>query len=763
RTTNYISGNYGGSVFNGRMNSLSVWNRAISDDEVQNAPYAVYAGTETGLVGYWPLHDLANSQVDDLSPNRYSGTTGSGVTNFSINSDFTTPYADALAFDGTNTYVQLPATGFANFTTGFSAGMWVYPTAASNWCRFFDFGSGANVDNIQLYRYSTSNDLGFNINNGASSSQVIASNAIELNKWQYFSVSLQANGTTTIYKNGTAIANGTSLIPINTNRLTSYVGNNHWGNSLFAGQMNHFAVWNRGLIATEMAAAPNTIYNGSETGLVGYWPMNEGAGGKVIDRSIGTIIDRSQNALTGNVTTSVYPQATGSNALSFDTTTNSYITLPSSGLSNLTAGFTAGMWVYPTSNVNWQRFFDFGNGAASNNLVLCRNGANNDLAFYVFSGSTASSVVATNAIELNKWQYFAVTQDTSGTAKIYKNGVMVASSTLYIPQNLTRSNNYIGKSNWADPLYSGQMSDLSIWSRALDQTEISSAASTLFTGNETGLVGYWPMKEISGTTVKDVSPAARNGTAQSAVTSTVAPAGRATAPISSALRFDGSSGYATLPSSGFANFTNGFSAGVWVNPTSTSGWQRFFDFGNGSSSDNILLCRSNASNNLQFSVFKGGSEQYIVTNNVIDLNKWQYFSVSQMPDGSTTLYKNGAVIATGTVQTANNVSRANNYVGKSNWSGDPLFTGQMAGLSIWNRGLSAGEMARAQTTAFSGTESGLVGYWPMADTDHKLDGTVIGGITTAATQTPASFYADFETSSGWSFTETTAGLGSTYV
>ena len=604
---------------------------------------------------------------------------------------------------------------------------------------------------------------------GSTRTVLVAPGAIALNTWQYFSVSVTSSGVAKLYVNGSEVATSTNsgFVPNVVNRTKNYIGKSNWSDiPLFAGQMNHLTIWNRQLTSNDLTNGRDYSYNGRELGLVGYWPLNEGSGATVVDHSTGTIIDRSRNALNGTVTNSVYPQATGTSALTFNGSANSYVTLPSSGLSDFTGGFSSGIWVYPTSNAMWQRFFDIGNGPLNNNIMLCRNGPSNDLGFYSYHGGASTAVIASNVIELNKWQYFAVSMQSNGSTTLYKNGVAVASGTVYVPQNVTRNNAYVGKSNWNDPIYSGQMSDLSIWNRPLAQTEISSAASTLFTGNETGLVGYWPMKELSGTsgtTVREVSPAQRNGTAQYSVTSTVAPAGRATVPVNSALRFDGSTGYANLPATGFADFRNGFSAGAWVYPTSASNWARIFDFGNGADSDNIIMARDGSSNDLVFRVWRGSVAQSVFATNVIELNKWQYFSVSQQADGTTTIYKNGVAMATGNVQTANHVSRANNYVGKSNWSGNSLFAGQMAGLSVWNRGLSAGEMARAQTAIFAGSEPGLVGYWPMMDVDHQLDGTVYGGISSVPTTSMASFNADFETGSGWAFTETTAGYGSFIV
>jgi hypothetical protein len=239
-------------------------------------------------------------------------------------------------------------------------------------------------------------------------------------------------------------------------------------------------------------------------------------------------------------------------------------------------------------------------------------------------------------------------------------------------------------------------------------------------------------------------------------------------PVNSGLRFDGSTGYATLPATGFADFSNGFSAGVWVNPSSATDWQRIFDFGAGPDNNNIGLCRGQG-NELRFYTYNGSAGSTLVASNAIELNKWQYFSVSMQTDGSAKIYKNGVEIASGSVYVPPNVTRANNYIAKSNWA-TALYAGQMAGLSVWNRGLSAGEMARAQTTAFAGTEPGLVGYWPMADVDHQLDGIVIGGITSASTFNAVAANLDFESplladgtvrgeesspgNTGWSYTTT---------
>jgi hypothetical protein len=71
----------------------------------------------------------------------------------------------AMEFDGTDDYVQLPA-GFDNFRSGLTFTVWAKPAAAASWARFFDFGNGADVNNVFVTRNGTTSNLTFNTSNG---------------------------------------------------------------------------------------------------------------------------------------------------------------------------------------------------------------------------------------------------------------------------------------------------------------------------------------------------------------------------------------------------------------------------------------------------------------------------------------------------------------------------------------------------------------------------------------------------------------------
>ena len=149
-----------------------------------------------------------------------------------------------------------------------------------------------------------------------------------------------------------------------------------------------------------------------------------------------------------------------------------YVQLPA-GFADFSGGFSAEMWVYPTAVGSWQRLFDLGNGSASNNIGLARVANSNDLEFFVYSGgSVVGAVTATGVLELNTWQHFAVTMSAGGAVAIYKNGQQVAAGTSGLPQNTTRTSNYLGKSNWADALFAGRMDEAAFYDHALTPAEL---------------------------------------------------------------------------------------------------------------------------------------------------------------------------------------------------------------------------------------------------------------------------------------------------
>lgn len=203
--------------------------------------------------------------------------------------------------------------------------------------------------------------------------------------------------------------------------------------------------------------------------IIGHWTLDETSGTTAADSSgkemHGTLMNGlsfSNNAVPGQI----------DSALLFDGS-NDYIDLPD-GFDDFVKGCTISVWVYPTAVRTWSRFIDFGNGAASDNIWLGRQNNTAALAFesWVGGGSTGL-VTAPNAIELNAWQLFTASVDGQGTVMLYKNGQLLTTGNAGI-SNVTRRNNYMGRSNWsADQYFQGMMDDIRIYNYCLDAESVA--------------------------------------------------------------------------------------------------------------------------------------------------------------------------------------------------------------------------------------------------------------------------------------------------
>jgi hypothetical protein len=150
---------------------------------------------------------------------------------------------------------------------------------------------------------------------------------------------------------------------------------------------------------------------------------------------------------------------------------NNYISCPP-GFANFTGGITLSAWAYySSSDGGWTRMFDFGNGNPSDNFLFCRHSTTSNLFWGIYPGSGSVFVTGGN-ITFNGWAMYTATADGSNM-RIYVNGVLAATlPTSQLPTNITRNNNYIGRSNWADPYLNGNISIGQIYNRALTATEV---------------------------------------------------------------------------------------------------------------------------------------------------------------------------------------------------------------------------------------------------------------------------------------------------
>ena len=138
--------------------------------------------------------------------------------------------------------------------------------------------------------------------------------------------------------------------------------------------------------------------------------------------------------------------------------------------------FTVSFWVKFISFPGyWSRIVDFGNGAASDNMVITYSSVTlGQTVFQIFNGGTGygTGIFSNTIYSSGTWYYVAYTL-TGSIGRYYLNGNFMQSISMQIPLNVVRYNCYIGKSNWGvDAPSDMYLRDLKFFNRALSANEI---------------------------------------------------------------------------------------------------------------------------------------------------------------------------------------------------------------------------------------------------------------------------------------------------
>lgn len=183
-----------------------------------------------------------------------------------------------------------------------------------------------------------------------------------------------------------------------------------------------------------------------------------------------------------------------------------------------------------------------------------------------------------------------------------------------------------------------------------------------------------------------------------------------------------------------ANFLGSTPTGVTVFTVANFGganiWERVVDFGNGAPNQNIILSRYGTENRLNWEIYNGagGAENKTGYNTAIINN--QKMSFAGTADGSNLrVYADGSLNTT----TASSalpaaVARNDNYIGKSNWIVDDTFRGDIGTVMVYDRALSAAEIAKNHQLLFNRSAATLTVGGNNASTNFS--GRIENGVGT---------------------------------
>jgi len=201
---------------------------------------------------------------------------------------------------------------------------------------------------------------------------------------------------------------------------------------------------------------------------------------------IGSANDVSGNGRHGTVhdaplTTDRFGVAEGAYSFSHDLNyVRKYISLPSFQIGG---AFSIAAWVRNDNlNLDWQRLIDFGNGVPDNNIIVSWSGRK--LIANVYDGSIGKPVVSLEEFPSGTWVHVAVSVYADGYLEMYWNGELKGKGTTNVPRALSRSQQYIGRSNWdSDPGFTGALDEIRLYDRPLSRVDVQNIMAAASCGS----------------------------------------------------------------------------------------------------------------------------------------------------------------------------------------------------------------------------------------------------------------------------------------
>ena len=704
--------------FPGSLDEVRIYNRALTTAEVQDLYQKTQSDTvgssnkrdslALGLAGYWKLDDASGTTAIDSSTNGNNGTLTNGPTwgTGQING--------ATTFDGSNDYINIPSVAAAQFgNTTFTFSGWIKTLGTDRYIAAQDRCNGGWGVSIDSFYKVTVSLLGAGAC-GPLAALRTSKTAITPNEWHHIAAVIKtdtsngANNNISIYIDGALnqdiLTTGSAYGASGANGLE--ISGRYLSDLIFNGSIDEVRLYNRGLSTDEVSRLYRTTApTGVDTGLKGYWSFD----GQSVSGT--TASDWSGAGNNGTITSGI-TKVLGKTGQALDFSAGNGVQIDS--LTQTGQTYTFSTWAKLT-DTSTTYIFDTNNGR----LVLDAGYSAPTARAISYYDGTWKSIGAENSIPLNEWVHLAwVLNSSSGTATGYVNGVSVGTNT-YVGKNIGTSTRIGSYFAGGAGVTQGVLDEFRIYNRALSIEEIreeydygkadkvNTAASDPLTD---GLVGYWKLDDASGTTATDSSGNGNNGTLTNGPT-------WGTGQVNGGVVFDGTDDYVT------ANRTMNSSVltyAAWVKWTSgTDGTVIGTTFG-GTQFRIINSSGSGTLNLLAAGVANAGSSTNKITGGI-----WNHVVVTNDAAGNYKFYINGADAGgSGTYASGYNASPGIAIGARYYDSGTENFTGSIDETRIYNRPLSDEEVSRLyRTTAPTGVDTGLVGYWPF-------DGDDFSGTTT---------------------------------
>ena len=213
------------------------------------------------------------------------------------------------------------------------------------------------------------------------------------------------------------------------------------------------------------------------SGLVAAYGFDEGSGS--------TLHDSSGNGNNGTITNATWSTAGKyGDALSFNGSSNSWVSIPNSASLDLTSAMTLEAWVDPTSlssaDGGWVGAVAKDHASSSNTPVsyalYAADGTSTGPGSHIMVGQNDNGAQGSSVLSLNTWSFLASTFN-GHTLSMYVNGTLVGSKSVAGSMATTTNPLRIG-GDWADAMFTGLIDNVRIYNTVLTQSQIQTDMNT---------------------------------------------------------------------------------------------------------------------------------------------------------------------------------------------------------------------------------------------------------------------------------------------
>lgn len=753
-------GDYGAQYWSGIIDSVKIFNRALSAGEVS--------------AEYNSLHGAKHAETP-------SSPTSSWITGAQKNPN-QQPLGKALDFpysDNSHDMIFVQDNPALDLNT-ITISAWIKRhEARSGWTRAIKKG-----DNFSLGFYGSGTQQVY----GSLGSVSLYSNSLyPLEEW-FHVVFTATDGEQKIYINGRLDNSDSSSISSSTDDAQLMMVRREIDQGGGADTaIDEIKIWDYVLTANQVKKEYNrgasvALSVGSSTSIgstdpISYWRFDEGYGSTAYDEM------KNQNGAlgTGNTapawTDGAQPnpnQKPLGRGLEFDSDNDSISCGSSANIDDLPA-LTASAWIYPHSQGegNYGRILDKTTGLGPTNGWIFNTDANTNISFTVDYDTTNLNVVSsTGTITYNKWQHVAVTWDGSAEADnvhLYVDGVEVRKSTntdgVTARDSDASATLRIGNNSTLARTFDGVIDEVKLYNYVLTDDEIKieynrGAALALGVGQNdsdpktpgsTDLKAWWKLDEGSGTSAYDISGNGNTGTLTN-----MGSGDWVQGKVGKALDFKGTTydNRVVVTSSSSLISQTALTLSAWVNTSLTSsGWviHKTHSAGNVSPHWGVTYSLEAYSSGVQMRIYNG-STSVAVTGGTLTANTWHHV-VGTWNGATVRLYLDGVGIGTtGTITGTIPSDGGNLLIGARDVGTTGSYPGYIDNAKIWSKALSAAEIAYE----YNGGKP--IAHWRLDEksgataydeSDNNNDGA-LGVGTSAPTWTTGKFNngLDFEKDNG---------------